>query len=103
MPRRDGTGPMGQGAMTGRGQGACTGVNAPIYGGGYGRSFGAGYGRGFARSSGCGFGRGFARGCGRGFGLWAYPNSQTTSKEMLQAQKEQLENMLDAINKRIED
>ena len=28
MPRRDGTGPMGAGSMTGRGLGSCTGVNA---------------------------------------------------------------------------
>ncbi|NLY09691.1 MAG: DUF5320 domain-containing protein, partial [Tissierellia bacterium] len=28
MPRRDGTGPMGAGSMTGRGFGLCTGANA---------------------------------------------------------------------------
>jgi hypothetical protein len=91
MPGRDGTGPMGMGAMTGRGLGACTGINAPIiYGGGYGR----GCGRGCGRGMGPGFGRGF------GFVPNAYCN-QPTSKEMLQAQKEQLQNMLDAINKQI--
>lgn len=42
MPRRDGTGPMGIGAMTGRGVGYCNPAmnatldNQPIYFGGYG-------------------------------------------------------------------
>lgn len=39
MPRQDGTGPLGQGAMTGRGLGPC--------GGGMRRGFGRGWGRGF--------------------------------------------------------
>ncbi len=38
MPRFDGTGPMGQGAMTGRGLGPCGG------GMGYGRGQGRGFG-----------------------------------------------------------
>jgi hypothetical protein len=80
MPRRDGTGPMGMGAMTGRGLGVCTGVNAPIYGRGFGRGLGLGFGRGF------------------GFGANANYN-QTASKEALQAQKEQLQITLDAIDK----
>ena len=32
MPRRDGTGPMGAGSMTGRVLGVCTGSNAVKYG-----------------------------------------------------------------------
>ena len=36
MPRRDGTGPMGAGSMTGRGLGLCTGANAVKYGAGLG-------------------------------------------------------------------
>jgi len=39
MPRQDGTGPLGQGAKTGRGLGPC--------GGGMRRGFGRGCGRGF--------------------------------------------------------
>ena len=39
MPRQDGTGPNGQGPMTGRGIGPC--------GGGLRRGFGRGLGRGF--------------------------------------------------------
>ncbi len=105
--QRDGSGPMGYGAMTGRGMGVCTGVNAPIYGGGFGRGFGrgfgGGYGRGYGRGFGLGYGRGFGGGFGQGYGTWPNANyNQTTSKEMLQAQKEQLENMLDAINKQID-
>ena len=87
MPRRDGTGPMGMGAMTGKGLGVCTGENAPVYG------------RGFKR----GCGRGFGRGNGRGLGLGANANwSQTDSKQRLQERKEQLMTMLDAVNKRLE-
>ncbi len=95
MPRRDGTGPLGFGPMTGRGLGVCTGVNAPIYG----RGFGGGCGRGFGR----GLGRGFGPGFGRGFGFGANAAyNQTYSKEALQAQKEQLQIALDAIDKRLE-
>jgi len=39
MPGQDGTGPIGQGSLTGRGLGPC--------GGGMRRGFGRGYGRGF--------------------------------------------------------
>jgi len=48
MPRGDGTGPAGQGPMTGRGMGYCAGFNAPGYmNGGFGRGMGRGFGRGF--------------------------------------------------------
>ena len=52
MPSRDGTGPMGAGAMTGRGLGTC-GAHAVKYGAGLGLALGLGYAcrRGF----GCGF------------------------------------------------
>lgn len=52
MPRGDGTGPMGQGPMTGRGAGYCAGNNLPGFmspgpGRGYwGRGRGGGFGRG---------------------------------------------------------
>ena len=55
MPRRDGTGPMGAGSMTGRGLGLCTGANAVKYGAGLGMGLGLGlacrrcFGRGFGR------------------------------------------------------
>ena len=56
MPFGDGTGPRGQGPLTGRGLGPCAGGKA------YGRGFGRGYGRGTGRGYGRGFGfRGFPR------------------------------------------
>jgi len=48
MPRGDGTGPDGQGPMTGRGTGYCAGFNEPGFmNGSYGRGFGRGRGFGF--------------------------------------------------------
>jgi len=52
MPRRNGTGPTGQGALTGRGFGSCT-EKQQQYGGFVGRGFGSFFGRG------CGRGMGF--------------------------------------------
>jgi hypothetical protein len=47
MPRGDGTGPRGQGSMTGRRMGYCSGFNTPGFmNGGFRR--GMGFGRGFA-------------------------------------------------------
>ena len=57
MPGRDGTGPMGAGAGTGRGMGGCVGtpVNGqyPVYGIGRQRRVGRGamQGRGFGRGA----------------------------------------------------
>ena len=45
MPGRDGMGPQGMGAMTGRGLGLCRGANATMFGQGQGQ--GQGRGRGF--------------------------------------------------------
>ena len=50
MPGGDRTGPMGAGAMTGRGAGFCAGYNTPGY-----MNPGAGRGAGFGRGGG-GFG-----------------------------------------------
>jgi hypothetical protein len=44
MPRGDGTGPNGQGPMTGRGMGFCAGFNMPGF-----MNAGFGRGRGFRR------------------------------------------------------
>ena len=84
MPGGDGTGPMGNGAMTGKGLGICRESTNSV----------AGRGRGL--------------GCRQGYGFGIKKNSledQTafkTQKEMLQKQKELLENQLELINKRIE-
>ena len=61
MPRGDRTGPMGAGAMTGRGEGFCAGYDTPGFmNRSFGRNFGGG--RGFGRGFGGGFGRGFQGG-----------------------------------------
>lgn len=49
MPRRDGSGPMGNDAMQGRGLGPCANIEPVRYGAGYGRGAGFGCRRGFAR------------------------------------------------------
>ncbi len=64
MPRRDGTGPQGQGQMTGRGLGFCADDESslPLRGSGGFRRLGLGRGR-----TGLGRGLGLGRG-GRGYG-----------------------------------
>lgn len=86
MPRRDGTGPMGAGSMTGRGLGLCTGANAVKYGAGLG--MGLGLGLACRRS----FGRGFA----------VNQTSSKTQKELLQEQKTMLQYRLTVIDKQLE-
>lgn len=81
MPRRDGTGPEGQGAVTGRGLGQCTGVNA----GGIGR---------LGRGLGLGLGRG--RGSGRFFARNSRMNDE---KSLLREEKNILKSRLDAIER----
>ena len=78
MPRGDGTGPLGYGPISGRGFGACTGVNAG--------------------------GRGRGLNCRRGYGMnfAADPMITKTQKELLSEQKELLQNRLDIISKQLE-
>lgn len=90
MPRRDGTGPMGAGTMTGRGLGFCTGANAVKYGAG----LGMGLGLGLACRH--GFGRGF------GGGFAVNQTSSKTQKELLQEQKNMLQDRLEVIDKQLE-
>ena len=77
MPRRDGTGPMGVGPMTGRGLGICTGINAA--------GFGEGPGMGLGLSRRWGLGRGFGR------GFVAAETSSKTQKELLEEQRDLLD------------
>ncbi|NCD10664.1 MAG: hypothetical protein EOL98_14885 [Negativicutes bacterium] len=89
MPRRDGTGPMGRGSMTGRGLGVCTGVNAS----GFGRGMGMGLGLGL-------------RGCRRGFGFGGVTVNNVagnSDKEYLAEQKDLLEKRLELISKQLEE
>lgn len=77
MPRRDGTGPLGQGEMTGRGLGFC---NNSIN---------------FKR----GIGLGYARGLNLRFNNF---NSQFSYKQLLLEQKAQLESRLEIVNRALE-
>ncbi len=94
MPRRDGTGPMGRGSMTGVGFGNCSG----------GRVFNQGSGGGMGRG---GAGRGMQRmfqGNGR-FGSNA-PNQESDvelENRMLMKQNQTLRMELDAIMKRLDE
>lgn len=88
MPRRDGTGPMGQGALTGRGLGPCN-VTGRAY---CGR--GIGYGRNTAYC-----GRGFGRGLGYGY---AVPVNTIMTKESLEEEKAILQERLNTINKELD-
>jgi len=85
MPGRDGTGPMGAGAGTGRGMGGCVGTPAngqyPAYGIGCQRRAGRG------GMQGRGFGRGFAG---------AYPAA--TQKEAFEQQRAALQARLDQVD-----
>ena len=61
MPRRDGSGPEGLGALTGRGLGNCDSKKASNVATaiGLGRGLGRGLSRGLGRASGRGLGRGY--------------------------------------------
>ncbi len=98
MPGRDGTGPMGQGAFTGRGMG--TGNDTGVTG--YGRGYGRGDGRGFGAGPGRGIVRGarFGLGLGLGYGCRRLLNRQITAvedQETLAQEKAFLQRRLDAI------
>ena len=88
MPKRDGTGPMGMGALTGRGYVFC------------GNRF---YGR--RNCYGMGFrGRGFGYGPRFGFGSgYGYARQDMTEKEFLEKQKELLKSQIDIIDRELDD
>lgn len=107
MPGFDGTGPNGQGPMTGGARGYCAlpagqTAAAPIAGARVGRGLGLGYGRGL--------GRGFRRG-GRGFYRQGYVYSdaenmsQATVDEIaaLKAQNTELAKAVEKLNSRLEE
>lgn len=109
MPRRDGTGPMGFGPMSGRGLGLCSGVNM------VGRGVGLGLGlwaakrglRNKAIHRGAGMGMGLCRGMGYGFrgGFLEDPTYEAYSaqnhKERLEEEKRLLERRLNILNKQL--
>ena len=85
MPRGDGTGPAGQGPMTGRAAGVCNG----FAGAGCGRRFGIGFGAG--------------RGLGSGRGLRAAGpyGGYADEKAFLSGQAELLEKRLEQVRERL--
>ncbi len=106
MPRGDRTGPLGEGPMTGRGMGDCTGYNDVPRRRYYGRGAGLGLRRGFARGAGRGFGRGIGRGFARGYGYDGYVNyqplTQTEEKEYLMEEKDYLKKQLEDLQQRLD-
>lgn len=99
MPRGDGSGPAGQGPMTGRGLGYCSGYDTP----GFTKGPGMGMGRGMAWGRGGGMGRGMAWGRGARWGVapvapaypaWVPPapvQQPVDNVEYLKSQKNALE------------
>ena len=80
MPGQDGTGPQGQGPMTGRGLGPC--------------------GRGLRR----GFGRGFGRGLGwRCWGTAPVTLSKEDEKKILEAELKEIEAEKQEVEKRLKE
>ncbi len=116
MPGGDGTGPLGQGSMTGRAAGYCAGFGVPGFAN-PGPRAGMGFRRGFRYF---GRGRGFGRGMWFGRGYWGWPGTyvpvmyqtqpveqygQATvdnEKQILEEQAANLENQLKQIKDRID-
>jgi len=103
MPGGDGTGPMGMGAMTGRGAGYCAGSPDIIPGRGLGLGRGLRRGRGFI-----GNGPGFTRLQGnayRGARYYQGPNLEGVTPEQeagaLKRQAKFMQDEITAINKRV--
>lgn len=119
MPFGNGTGPMGQGPMTGRGAGYCAGYDGPGYanpvpgrGVGFGRGwFGRGRGwRNWYRATGLpGWQRaqmGYPAWGGWGYYPPVYPSAQPTVKEereMIQGEMNALKEQMKALEDRLEE
>ena len=109
MPGFDGNGPKGQGPMSGRGMGYCTGYHDGPRQGGFG------FGRGFRGGRGGGFGFRGGRGRGRGYGWGADPYydapqapyyneaplTQDQEVKMLKAQLKQYRRVTDELQSRL--
>jgi hypothetical protein len=110
MPGGDGTGPFGEGPMTGRQAGYCTGYDEPGYTAprwGFGRGGGRGR-RNWFRATGRPRWARFGRGSVRGFGPWPQapymsPPTQQEESAALRQEANWLQERLDAISRRIEE
>ncbi len=93
MPRQDGTGPMGQGAMTGRGMGICQGNQ---------QKSGVGYAKCSGKKSGKGNGQGMFSGFGRSQNFKSNaPASENDELAFLKQKASSMENMLNNIRQKI--
>ena len=90
MPRGDGTGPLGEGPMTGWGKGNCDDANVSNRSG---FGFGRGLGRGFGAA-----GRGFGRGLGW---RWSNANQNQSEESYLKTSIDFLRNQLKALEDRL--
>jgi hypothetical protein len=103
MPLGDHTGPMGQGPMTGKSSGLCSGIDTR----GYVKGFGGGMGRGFIFGRGGGRGSGWGRNHGGSFaGLfpgfrWANSIIKDDEISILKSQAEYLKRFQKDIEKRL--
>jgi len=108
MPRGDGTGPAGQGPMTGRGAGYCVGYGMPGYMNPAGGRRYFGYGRGYF-----GGGRGWRNWQRAGMGLpaWGrypyqptpYQSNPSQEKEVLSEELKALKEEMKEIQERLKD
>ena len=105
MPRGNGTGPAGQGPMTGRAAGYCAGHEVPGFANAAPR-------RGFGGRGGGGFGwrnrfnaTGMTGGQRGAMGPWPFAPEITAQQElaMMENQAEHFENILDGLKKDIEE
>ncbi|MDA3819409.1 MAG: DUF5320 domain-containing protein [Candidatus Delongbacteria bacterium] len=101
MPLGDKSGPNGQGSLTGRRLGFCTGNNQPGYAS---DTPGRGKGRGgFRRGAGNGIGMGYGRGYAWNAGYQNQPVNTQDEAGMLKAESQRLESELKAIKKRLDE
>jgi hypothetical protein len=89
---------MGQGPVTGRGLGYCSGYESPGFTKGFGMGRGLSRGRGFGR--GIGYGRGMGYDRGYGFGPWP-SYSKENEIQVLKDQAESLKRAQQDIEKRL--
>ena len=105
MPRGDGTGPMGMGAMTGRGAGYCSGTAQPGFTGnryGFGRGLGLGRRCGANWGPGFGYGRGWSAGGQQGGPMAVAPAANpAVERQWLTNQAAALQDELDRIKERL--
>ena len=104
MPVRNGTGPMGQGPMTGRGLGNCPGAANTAYGYRMGLGMGRRSGFGMGRRAGYGIGLGRRAGFGMGFNRFynEEPIANMSQKEYLTTEMDILKERLEVISSQLE-